>query len=319
MRARSFVSFQLVSLAGVLLAAAGCDYSGEWLFPGHVDGVPGIDHIDNVVPVDITNRAELDNAIERREIGPTGTAEPGGITLSFVGTGRNVCVWVDPELVYWNQSVADRNPEERYAYPDNVFDDGDLDISVGFAAYYSGTAAHEDDGGRIGDFRLRFEDSLDQEISVAFNECVITTQLQDSGGAAGRGSPEYCTIANTQPGVSYLVLMKTWNTPLDDDRLGYGFVLANGDCDDLIGVAANGDTSHPECVIRGEALDPNDPSRAVPGSEDLEAAYCDDVDDELLPAFCQNEAALIASGQKDCAVDRCFCGDPANTPNPGSF
>jgi hypothetical protein len=224
-------------------------------------------------------------------------------------------VWVDPELLFWNQSVATQRPANKWRWPDNVMDDGDLDIYAGLAAYYNGTPGEE-----VGDFKVRYTDSLGNEVTIALNECVIPYLNGNSGGHAGRGAPEFCTISNTQPGVNYLVLMQTWSTPLDDDRLGYGLVLANGDCDDIREIAGAGDD---ECFVLGEAVDPDasgtdrqwigaDLVPSISGSVDFEQAFCNP--NTNMTDFCETEAAA-----KDCDVDQCFCGDPADTPSGGSF
>lgn len=305
---------RLFLVAGGLLGATACDYSGDWLFAGAVDGVPGVVHLGELTPADIVNPGDVADAAIYGEVGPTGTTEPGGVTFTFDGTGGNVCIWVDPELVYYNHSVATR-PVEKFSYPDNVFDDGDLDLSAGLAAYYNGSP-----GERVGDFEVRYTDGLGNPVTVALNECQMASQTTSTGAHAGRGAPEYCTIFNTQPGVSYLVLMEVWSTPLDDDRLGYGMLLANGDCADLHSPGPDD-----ECFIVGEAIDTsapdapgpwtgrdNVPSRA--GSDEFERVFCDARGD--LAGFCEAEAL-----QNDCTdpENQCYCGNPEDTPRAGSF
>lgn len=305
-------------VAGALLVGAACDYSGDFLFGGAVEGVPGVVDLGELTPATIDNTVDLQVATVYSEVGPTGTAEQGGVTFTFRGTGGHVCVWVDPELVFWNQSVAARRPVGDYAYPDNVFDDGDLDLYAGLAAYYTGSP-----GEKIGDFKVRYQDSLGNPVEIELNECGIAGLNESTGGHAGRGAPEYCTLFNTQPGVDYLVLMATWSTPLDDDRLGYGVVLANGTCADLRAVGRAPSLQEDECVIEGEAIAPReggggpwigaDAVPSIAGSHDFEETFCGDTD-KTLSEFCTEEATL-----KDCATDHCFCGDPANTPTPGGF
>ena len=301
-------ALRFLLVPALLLSSAGCDYTGDWLFAGKVDGLPGIDHLGNIEPFDVNDAVDVENGVIMGEIGPTGTADRGGVTFTFDGTGDHVCVWVDPELVYWNQSVSKRQPVPKWSWPDNVFDDGDLDLEVGFAAYYNGTAASEEDGGQIGDFRIRYEDALDQEITVGLNECVIPSQLDDSGGHSGRGSPEKCTIFNTQPGVRYVVVMETWSTPLDDDRLGYGVLLTNGDCRQLVNTVPTGND---ECMIMGEAIDPSTGS-AYAFSEGFEEQFCNPL--ASMADYCANEYGRIESGDLDCGEERCFCGDPETSP-----
>lgn len=311
-------TFMGIVVAGVALA--GCDYSGDWLFAGAVDGIPGVIDLGEVVPADVESRSDLEASTIYGQVGPTGTAAIGGLTFTFEGTGGHVCLWVDPELVYWNQSVAAQRPTPRWTYPDNIQDDGDLEISAGLATYYNGSP-----GEQIGDFEVRYQDALGNPVEIALNECLISTQHVTEGGHAGRGSPEFCTIQNTQPGVSYLALLETWSTPLDDDLLGFGIVVANGSCTDLQSSVSGllGDTF--ECLVVGEGVDPeaaNGPGPwlgldAVPsyeGSIDFEEAFCGA--EARMSDYCEAEA-----DNKDCddPGTRCFCGDPANTPSAGSF
>jgi hypothetical protein len=301
-------------VSAALVVSAACDYTGDWLFAGQVEGVPGVTHLGEIVPSDIASAVDIDAVAVYGEVGPTGTSDKGGVTFTFEGTGSHVCVWVDPELVFWNQSVAARRRTERYAYPDNVFDDGDLDLFAGLAAYYNGSP-----GEQLGDFEVRYEDSLGNPVTVALNECTIASLNASSGGHSGRGAPEYCTIFNTQPGVDYLVLMEAWSTPLDDDVLGYGLLVANGGCENIPG----GGT--PECVILGEGVEPhssgspgpwigldNVPSRA--GSQGFEEIFCDS--ETSMADFCLTEAAQNNCTDPD---EGCFCGNPEDTPSPGSF
>lgn len=309
---------RLGSVAGVLLVSAACDYSGDFLFGGAIEGAPGVVDLGMLTPVDIVDSIDINNGTVYAELGPTGSAEPGGATFTFLGTGGHVCLWVDPELVYWSQSVASRRPDDAYAYPDNVFDDGDVDLFAGFAAYYTGSP-----GEAVGDFKVRYQDSLGNPVEIELNECGQTSLNDPAGGHAGRGFPEHCTISNTQVGVEYLGLLSTWSTPLDDDRLGYGLLVANGDCDDVMSAGRVDSVASEECLIQGEAIRPGDtgpwtgigsvPSLA--GSIDFEEAFCAGQDAEYsVSDFCREEAGL-----KDCATEHCFCGDPANTPTPGGF
>ncbi len=303
---------RITMLSFAMLTAVGCDYSGDFLFAGAIDGVRGVDHLDTLTPATIESDADIDGAAIFGEIGPTGTAAKGGVTFTFRGTGDHVCVFVDPEAVFWNQSVSTRTPTPQYAYPDNVFDDGDLDLYAGFATYYNGTPATEESGGEIGDFRVRYQDGLQEEVSIALSECVISSSIDDSGAHAGRGSPEYCTLRNTQPGVSYLVLMETWSTPLDDDRLGYGLLLAHGTCADMLNAVT---ASNDECVLRGETIDPST-GEAYPNSYEFEDHFCSRAP---MGDYCEAERAAQRGNPNYCENQHCFCGDPADTPSGGSF
>src|SRR5690606_34956545 len=232
--------------------------------------------------VEITSAADAAAAAVYGQVAASGDARESGVTYTFEGTGSNVCVWVDPEFVTWNQSVATRGRVARWGYPDNLKDDGDLDLEVGLSIYYNGSPEEE-----IGDFAIRYDDALGNPVEIELNVCVIPTLISSSNGHAGRGAVEYCTIFNTQPDESYTVKKSAWSVPTDDDRLGFGVLLADGTCTNLrdtLGVS--NDTALMECVIPGEAIDyvaadgegpwvgaDNVPS--VEGSREHEQAYCD--------------------------------------------
>jgi hypothetical protein len=300
----NFPAFALLALC------AGCDYSGDWLFAG-VSEVPGVIDLGEITPATVETPEDLAAAIIYGEVGATGTSARGGVTFSFKGTGGSVCVWVDPELASWNQSVSVLNPEERYTYPDNAADDGDMDLSGGYAVYYTGSPGEE-----VGDFEIKYEDSLGNEIPIELNECLITGYGALPGGHSGRGMPENCTMSATQPGVNYLVLMETWSTPMDDDRMSYGLLVANERCS-LITTAIG--MSHEECLITGEALDPAT-GEPWPGSADFEATFCeaaaDDSNDDIVDL---GDYGVAEAASRDCSVDHCFCGDPEDGPSGGGF
>jgi hypothetical protein len=310
-------NLKLGLIATGLFAAVGCDYSGDWLFAEPSEDVPGVIHLGEIEPATLERATDIDTAVIYGEVGATGNASVGGVTMTFRGTGSHVCVWVDPELVHWNQSVSPTKAVDKYAYPDNVFDDGDLDLSAGFSAYYNGTPGQE-----MGDFEVRYEDSLGNPIEVGLNECNIPSMFSSSDGHGGRGAPEYCTLFNTQDGVSYTVALETWSTPLDDNRLGYGVLVSNGTCDDVLEmVRAGGD----ECVIMGEAVSPGNANAPGPwygisevptreGSVAFEQVFCAGEGD--VGGFCENEAE-----QRDCGFPNsgCFCGNPEDTPTSGSY
>lgn len=312
-------ALKLGAVGGALLAAVGCDYTGDFLFPEAATEVPAVYDMGLIEPVVVTSLEEAAAAAIYGQVSSTGTSVPGGVTYTFEGTGRNVCVWVDPEVVTWNQAVATRGGVRRWAYPDNHKDDGDLDLEVGLAIYYNGSPGVE-----IGDFAIRYQDALGNPVAIELNECVIRMQIADAGGHAGRGSPEYCTIFNTQPGVTYVVKMESWATPIDDDRLGFGFLLADGNCTDLISDLGMTDPAEYECVVPGEAIDyvvANGPgpwfgADEVPtrgGAAEFEASFCGG---EVMADVCAAEAAAT-----NCRAEgaQCFCGDPTNTPTGGSF
>jgi hypothetical protein len=240
-----------MSLLLVGFALSGCSYTGDWLFPAPNPLIPGVQDLGELVPVTVTTREELREAVVYGELGPPdNSAEIAGATFTFQGTGGSVCVWVDPETVYWSQSVAVSNPQAHFSYPDNHADDGDIDLYAGLSVYYSGSP-----GVRMGDFEVRYQDELGNPIPVEFNLCTIISGQYPNGGAhSGRAAPEYCTLANTQIGTSYTVVLEMWSGPIDDNRLGYGLLVATGDCEDLRTEELNPARSD-ECMIVGESID----------------------------------------------------------------
>ncbi len=324
------------------LAAVGCDYSGDWLFGRTIEGLPSIYELKGpdgglIVPATITTIDELREATIYAEVGPSTTTAYGGVTFEFQGTGDAVCIWVDPEVAFWNQAVAVR-PDDvalKWAYPDNVFDDGDLDLLAGLSVYYTGSPGEE-----IGDFVVAYEDSLGNDIPISLAACPNTITDGGDDAVAGRGSPEYCSIPTTDLNISYTVLLRTWSTPLDDDRLSYGVIIANGTCEALRGVAGAGSAESDECVIMGEALIPK------PLGEDeadyqpyygFNAAVADDAIwpnsmefDARMRQFCNRELERIEEAGLECLWNefdpddfdpnaKCYCGDPLDTPEGGAF
>jgi len=304
----------VIGMAAAALLLGGCDYSGDWLFAGAVEGLPGVIHLGELEPSEIDSPADIDDSIIFGEIGATGTVDEGGVTFTFRGTGDSVCLWVDPELAFWNPSVSASSPVDKWAYPDNLEDDGDIDMSAGYAVYYTGSP-----GETVGGFEIRYQDSLGEDVPIELNECVMYGYFSQDGAHAGRGYPEYCELQATAPDVSYMVLLKNWSTPLDDDRLSYGFLVSHGSCNNITTTSGRPD----ECVIRGEALEADaagapgpwlgrSEAPTIAGSVEFEEAFCDPT--ISMVEFCEAEAAT-----KNCREERCFCGDPTDMPTGGSI
>jgi hypothetical protein len=337
------LSVLLVSLFG------GCDYSGDWLFTDAETAIETIRHItgedgEPIVPAVISSMEDIGPATIYAEIGAPVDANLGGTTFEFVGTGGDVCLWMDQETVSWNPAVA-RIPSvsgPEYAYADNVFDDGDIDIYGGLSVYYTGSPGEE-----IGDFVVEYEDSLGNKVPVVLSECNMRGGGDYGLGAhSGRGGAEYCTMTATDPGITYTVLLQTFAAPLDDDRMSYGVLLAEGRCDALrtmVGGGLRGD----ECVIRGESIVPQgndigpwygyDASRSWPGVEAVEEVFCDvsGQQDAGIVRYCEAEWDAKNTSEGDGGEDtdgipcewneitkaenRCFCGDLTDMPEGGAF
>jgi hypothetical protein len=326
-----------------LAALAGCDYSGDWLFGALAPGVDDVyqlfpaDGSEHFVPAVIESEADIEANTVYGEVGPAQTTSGGGVTATFLGTGGSVCVFVDPESTAWNGSVSPSPADEarRYDYPDNVYDDGDFDVSVGQSIFYTGSPGVE-----IGDFEVVFNDELGHPVELSLQECTAVDLFGDPvNGGAGRGTPEYCTLTGTQPGSSYTILLKTFSTPLDDDRLAFGLLIADGTCNNVLnnGGASTDALILEECVIKGEAIaagavaEPGPwygfdaiQDKIWPGFLDFEATFCDG-EKNLGPA-CSNEADAKAEAGTTCewtsATDperHCFCGNPNDVPKPGGI
>ncbi len=334
----------------MVLAAVGM--TGCMSFPNlgqqPIDGVPGVAHFGTLTPATVASYEDAQNRAVFGEVGPTGTSFAGGFTFDFVGTGEQVCIWVDPEIVTWNSYLGaigdlvpaeDGAPGSAFAYPDNIGDDGDIDLRVGQSVFYTGTVGTdlEEASARIGNFLVDITDSLGNTIPSDLDLCSGTAAL------GGRGVPELCTI-DTIEGVSYTAAMQAFSVPLDDFRLSYGFLFVEGGCDELAALYsefAGNKFYTKECVLQGEGLIPGSESGAaaaqagfptpswiggeapvIPGSRDFESNFCDDNID--LQTFCVTEAADVEARGLRCAwgepanedegTTRCFCGDPSTLP-----
>jgi hypothetical protein len=191
----------------------------------------------------------------------------GGATFTFIGTGDDVCVIVDPETVFWNQSIAPSNRQDQFAYPDYFDDDGDLDLYGGMSSYYTGSPGVE-----IGDFKGFYTDSKGELIEIEYGECNQNGYNGVDGAHAGRGTTEFCTIdTDQQEGVEFTVVMETWSVPLNDGVLSFGVTVMNERCPRV-------DTS--ECFIRNESL--NSDGSPVSCTDKLESAQCS----AQLASFC---------------------------------
>ncbi len=329
----------------VLLLAAGCDYEPTWLYPVASEQAPALYELfsedgEPLVPADINDSTDAQKNTIYAEVGASLNAQKGGVTFNFVGTGGDVCVLVDPEGVTWTEAVSPRLDDNSrpWSYPDNLYDDGDIDIYGGLSVYYTGSSDE------IGDFKVSYEDPLGNPVEVSLSVCASTSLFETVNAHAGRSTVESCTLPQTDLGVEYTVVLETWSTPLDDDRLSFGLILANGDCGTLQSrLGFSGDYHALECMIPGEALMPtsqgpwygkaaiNDliwgaPVEGGMGYVDYEREFCEDIATSRIDQFCGDEADDVAADLSVCSWFRgeedavhCFCGDPAWSPEPGAF
>lgn len=198
-------------------------------------------------------------------LGPSdvGAGEYAGATWDFYGTGDRVCVIVDPEGVFRDdrQLGGDGLEYDNPYFDDYPYDDGDIDIAVGEAAWYTGTP-----GERMGDFFARFPDDNGIDRAVDLNVCLMEDYFGVVGGHAGRGSPEWCDFETT-PGVLYRVALTVFATPMDDNDLRYAFAVVPGACP----------TEIDECTLRNDVPYDEDAAQVFPGEDvyNAEGMYCD--------------------------------------------
>lgn len=269
------------------LVFSGCNYSGDWLLPAPIEGVPAVIDLGTIEVATGTDRAQVRSKVIYAEVGPGDGVLPGGATARFIGSGGPMCVWVDPELVYWNQAVGARASGGRnWSWPDNTYDDGDIDVLVGPSLVYDGIP-----GERMGDFTVRQRDALGNEFIAEYQSCFKDRDSIFGGNVyqhAGRGTPEKCLIPSTEVGVPYTIAATAWTLPLDDYRLGFAMVVYDGDCvsadrDNPVALAnvLSGDpfgffeiadrTQWEECTLTGEAIDPNAEGGAAAAAAGLPA------------------------------------------------
>jgi hypothetical protein len=206
-----------------MMMACNRDSRDFWVKSSDVDAVVDLGVLDPI-PGDVVgdhpdgSLAGVDGVHYEQLGAPPDPSQRGGATLEFVGTGGKMCVLADPETVFWNQDIS--KTASNYVYQDDLQDDGDLDMSGGLSAYYTGSP-----GVAVGDFRLPYTDPLGQDHEIDFNECNKTAN------PAGRGTLEYCEIdTSNRKGISFTMLLKTFSLPIDDGVLSYGVAVLDSAC-----------------------------------------------------------------------------------------
>ncbi len=206
----------------------------------------------------------------------------GGATFSFEGTGGSVCLVVDPEVVFWNQSQDSTATTSDYLYVDATAPDGDLDLDAGLTAYYTGSPGVE-----MGDFASAYTDAGGVDHSLDGSAC---TQIgsQNTPAHAGRSTVEFCTIDTSgRAGVSYTAVLDTFMLPIDDSVVHFATAVFEGSCANLAAGTTN------ECLLSreaGGALDLTD--------EEVSEDYCEDPDNQwnvgcLELAFCDTKTKKL--------------------------
>ena len=258
----------------VLLAA--CDHSGTYLVPQQTDVEPVVElgELYVITPEEWADRGARETLVTYSEVGAPEPGARGGATFTFLGVDAEVCVLVDPEAVFWNQSVALQGGVDSYTWPDNYQDDGDLDMSVGLSANYTGSPGIE-----LGDFEGQYTDSLGHTSTIEYDLCEMVGYYSQTPAHAGRATVESCEIdTRGRAGIEYTVVLRTFSLPMDDSILTFGAAVYEGPCENI-----------DECTLPGESR-----------KDDPEEWW--DFDG-LEQAFCNNEMNVY------CATNPDMCGD----------
>jgi hypothetical protein len=272
-RARRIRTPIALAAATAILALSSCELDNQQLLQSYEDGaqlaaeVVDLDLVESPPVVqNVDEEEDFDYETFLHELGPSdiGAGLISGSTVSFLGTGGRVCVIVDPQSVWRDdRQLGESGTDVPNPYmSDFPYDDGDIDILAGIAAYYTGTPGVE-----MGDFFGSVTDDNGVDRAVDFNLCLMQDYFGVVGGTAGRATPEWCSF-ETILDVEYRVALPVFAVPEDDDRLKYALQLRGGECPGTVD----------ECTLRGD-YDP-EPEAALPGGfEDVEALYCDSYGD----------------------------------------
>lgn len=250
-----------------LLAMTACDLDPKPLLQNYRDGeVQPADVIDlNNLPGDDrgpvldTGDPYVDTVLGSN----IGTGDTSGATFDFEGTGERMCVIVDPQSVFRDDLQLGGNGEEYFNpfMDDYPHDDGDIDLLVGLASFYTGTP-----GAEMGDFFQSFPDSNGVDRAVDLNICIQRDQHGVTGASAGRATPEWCDF-DTEEGVLYRLALRVFSVPIDDNELRYALSVRTGDCPATVN----------ECTLRGDNDWFEGLRDILPGGEadTVEELYCD--------------------------------------------
>lgn len=256
-----------VLVVGLGAALFGCDASGDRFRP-QVSDVPAVQDL-GVLPTDEVVYGQIGASADPTII--------SGATFQIVGTGGPICIVVDPEAVYWSQSMSPgASSRNDYLYFDRVNDDGDLDLDVGLTAYYTGSPNVQ-----LGDFKATYTDDLGQDHTLEFNECIQYNAFGEPAHA-GRANVEFCTIDTDQrAGVLFTAQLKGFSLPIDDSILNYAvLVLPLEEGESCESALSPDECTLPDEVNLGGA---EDKDSLFP---DLEAAYCESSPNSLND-FCE--------------------------------
>jgi hypothetical protein len=282
MSANSQLLRSVVALATLAGLSSGCVNTADQFRPVVTD-VPAVYDIGELQVIDsatlvggVEDPASIADSLHYGQLGASENPGVfGGATFEFQGTGDTVCVVVDPEAVFWNREISTQgSTAQKYKYDDVFEDDGDIDLSVGLSAYYTGSPGTE-----VGDFDATYTDSAGVDHTLAFNECTQIGLFGDLAHA-GRATVEYCEIdTSLREGVMYTALLKTFALPIDDSILNFGTLAFDGSCSALPWYDDDGavETGATECVIPNEVANAEEDGQAKDGKDwfpELETAFC---------------------------------------------
>jgi hypothetical protein len=188
-----------------------------------------------------------------------GTGAHSGATATFTGTGGRVCLIIDPQSVWRDDRWIDESGSEQINpfMVDHPYDDGDVDLQAGLAAFYTGTP-----GEKMGDFINSFPDENGVERRIDLNNCLLEDRFGIVGAAAGRGTPEWCAF-DTEADRQYRIAITVFSVPTDDDELKYAFEIRDGDCPTFVS----------ECTLRGD-YDDHENTDLPNDFDNVEDMYC---------------------------------------------
>ena len=273
----STTSLSFLALGALL---AGCSDTQGAFYLAQSDA-PFVYDIGELTPISsadlVAAQSDLTAIPDSLHYGQLGAGENqglfGGATFQFAGTGSTVCVIVDPEAMFWNRELSSQSSSVQYKFDDEYTDDGDIDMSVGLTAYYTGSPGEE-----IGDFEAEYMDAAGVSHQLEFDECVQTGYFGDPAHS-GRATVEYCQIdTSLRPGIQYTAVLKTFALPIDDSVLNFGAMVFDGRCDAVPWTDGDGaiQTGPTECAIPNEVG--NSEKDGLPADKEwfptLEQAYC---------------------------------------------
>lgn len=319
---RSEIALSLSALA-LTAGLMGCDRGNTEVFAGAANHVPttiDIGEVQVLTDDEFDELRDSDNLYDwcketddegrRRcyfgQVSSTYGEYRGGATLTFKGTGDDVCIMSDPETVFWssyvgrpelNEDGEDPNFEKRYR--DNLLDDGDIDVYAGLSSYYTGSPGIE-----IGDFKGFYTDSKGRQVELEYGLCLRGgSGIADSSfntAQAGRGAPEWCTFSTAErEGVEYTAVLEAYSVPIDDGALAFSAFVLEGDCEQV----------QDECAILGEALiaptveeveSDSYVESTVSCSTKMEVAYCN----TRMTTFCCLNPEMCGDEPEDSAICR---------------